>query len=117
MILGRSSSVRAASTRILTVGVARFDRLRCRRHFPLAHSTRPALTQLSEEESLFYATVRQFAEERIGPHVQQMDSDQQFAAGLVKQLFDLGIMGIEVPDELNGAGGTFFDAVLAIEAI
>jgi butyryl-CoA dehydrogenase/short/branched chain acyl-CoA dehydrogenase len=46
-----------------------------------------------------------------------MDSDQQFAGGLVKEFFDLGIMGIEIPEEFGGAGGTFFDAVLAIEAI
>jgi butyryl-CoA dehydrogenase/short/branched chain acyl-CoA dehydrogenase len=83
----------------------------------LAHNTQPPLTQLSEEENLFFTTVRQFAEEKIGPHVQQMDSDQHFTAGLVEQLFDLGIMGIEVPEGLGGAGGTFFDAVLAIEAI
>jgi butyryl-CoA dehydrogenase/short/branched chain acyl-CoA dehydrogenase len=75
------------------------------------------LTQLSEEESLFYATVRQFAEEKIGPVVGQMDADQQFAGGLVKQLFELGLMGIEVPEKLGGAEGSFFDAVLAIEAI
>jgi butyryl-CoA dehydrogenase/short/branched chain acyl-CoA dehydrogenase len=83
----------------------------------LAQSAHPPLTQLSEEESLFYSTVRQFAEGTIAPLVAQMDADQQFAPGLVKQLFDLGLMGIEVPEELGGAGGTFFDAVLAIEAI
>jgi butyryl-CoA dehydrogenase/short/branched chain acyl-CoA dehydrogenase len=83
----------------------------------LAHSAHPPLTQLSEEESLFYATVKQFAEETIGPLVRQMDADQQFAPGLVKQLFDLGLMGIEVPEKLGGAEGSFFDAVLAIEAI
>jgi butyryl-CoA dehydrogenase/short/branched chain acyl-CoA dehydrogenase len=83
----------------------------------LAQAAHPPLTQLSEEERLFSATVRQFAEETIAPLVGQMDAEQQFAAGLVKQLFDLGLMGIEVPEELGGAGGTFFDAVLAIEAI
>jgi alkylation response protein AidB-like acyl-CoA dehydrogenase len=83
----------------------------------LAHSSHPPLTQLSEEESLFYATVKQFAEETIGPLVRQMDADQQFAPGLVKQLFNLGLMGIEVPEKLGGAEGSFFDAVLAIEAI
>jgi len=83
----------------------------------LAQSAHPPLTQLSEEENLFFATVRQFAEETIGPLVGQMDAEQQFAPGLVKQLFELGLMGIEVPEELGGAGGTFFDAVLAIEAI
>jgi butyryl-CoA dehydrogenase/short/branched chain acyl-CoA dehydrogenase len=80
----------------------------------LAHLS---LTTLSEEENLFYSTVRKFAEETIAPHVLAMDSDQQFAGGLVKQLFDLGLMGIEVPEDLGGAGGTFFDAVLAIEAL
>ncbi|MGA2537243.1 MAG: acyl-CoA dehydrogenase [Terracidiphilus sp.] len=83
----------------------------------MAHPTHPPLTQLSEEESLFYSTVKKFAEETIAPQVHSMDSEQQFAPGLVKQLFDLGLMGIEVPEELGGAGGTFFDAVLAIEAI
>ncbi len=46
-----------------------------------------------------------------------MDDEQQFAPGLVNKLFELGLMGIEVPEELGGAGGSFFDAVLAIEAI
>jgi alkylation response protein AidB-like acyl-CoA dehydrogenase len=86
--------------------------------FPrLAHIAHPPLTQISEEENLFYTTVRQFAEETIGPLVRQMDSDQQFAEGLATRLFDLGLMGIEVPEELGGAAGSFFDAVLAIEAI
>jgi butyryl-CoA dehydrogenase/short/branched chain acyl-CoA dehydrogenase len=83
----------------------------------LAHSIHPPLTQLSEEESFFFSTVRKFAEEKIGPHVRQMDADQEFAPGLVKQLFELGLMGIEVPEKLGGAEGTFFDAALAIEAI
>jgi len=75
------------------------------------------LTQLSEEENLFYSTVRQFAEETIAPVVRSMDEAQQFAPGLVGKLFELGLMGIEAPEELGGAGGSFFDAVLAIEAI
>jgi alkylation response protein AidB-like acyl-CoA dehydrogenase len=85
----------------------------------LAHAvhTGTPLTRLSEEESLFYSTVRQFAVEKIGPQVGSMDEAQQFAPGLVKQLFELGLMGIEVPDALGGAGGSFFDAALAIEAI
>ena len=83
----------------------------------MAHGTPNPLTQLSEEESLFYSTARQFAEETIAPQVSAMDEQQQFAAGLVDRLFELGLMGIEVPEELGGAGGSFFDAVLAIEAI
>jgi butyryl-CoA dehydrogenase/short/branched chain acyl-CoA dehydrogenase len=83
----------------------------------LAHPAHPPVTQLSEEESLFFATVKKFAEETIAPRVRAMDDEQQFAPGLVKQLFDLGLMGIEIPEDLGGAGGTFFDAALAIEAI
>jgi alkylation response protein AidB-like acyl-CoA dehydrogenase len=78
---------------------------------------RPPLTDLSEEEKMFYATVRQFALETIAPAVRAMDEDQQFAPGLVGKLFELGLMGIEVPEALGGSGGTFFDATLAIEAI
>ena len=83
----------------------------------MAHSAHPPLTQLSEEEKLFSSTVRQFAEETIGPLVGQMDADQQLVPSLAKKLFELGLMGIEVPEELGGAAGSFFDAVLAIEAI
>jgi len=75
------------------------------------------LTQLTEEEKLFFATVLQFAEETIAPHVRSMDDAQQFAPGLVAKLFELGLMGIEIPEEHGGAGGNFFDAALAIEAI
>jgi alkylation response protein AidB-like acyl-CoA dehydrogenase len=80
--------------------------------------TRPTpLTRLSEEEELFNSTVRRFAEETIAPLVRTMDDEQQFDAGLVDQLFDLGLMAIEIPEDMGGAGGSFFDAVLAIEAI
>lgn len=80
------------------------------------HSPAP-LTRLSEEEQLFYTTVRRFAEETIAPLVRSMDDEQQLAPGLLKKLAELGLMGIEVPDALGGSGGSFFDAVLAIEAI
>ena len=80
-------------------------------HFP------SPLTHLTEEERMFFATVRQFAQETIAPAVRAMDDEQQFEPGLVNKLFELGLMGIEVPEALGGAGGSFFDAVLAIEAI
>jgi butyryl-CoA dehydrogenase/short/branched chain acyl-CoA dehydrogenase len=83
----------------------------------LANAIPTPLTQLSEEERLFYSTVRKFAEETIGPHVRTMDDEQRFADGLVKRIFDLGMMAIQIPEEMGGAGGSFFDAVLAIEAI
>ena len=75
------------------------------------------LTQLSEEESLFYSTVRHFAEDTIAPLVRSMDEEQRFAPGLLGKIFALGIMAIEIAEELGGAAGSFFDSVLAIEAI
>lgn len=75
------------------------------------------LTQLTEDERMFQATVRRFAAEQILPLVRVMDEAQQMDAGLVRQLFELGLMGIAVPEEYGGAGGNFFEAILAIEEI
>jgi alkylation response protein AidB-like acyl-CoA dehydrogenase len=83
----------------------------------LTHSAPAPLTQLSEDETLFYETVRQFAEDEISPLVRAMDDEQKLAPALVEKLFALGLMGIEIPEALGGAAGSFFDAVLAIEAI
>ncbi len=76
-----------------------------------------ALTQLSEDERMFRDTIRQFACEQIGPLVRGMDEAQQMDAALIKKLFGLGLMGIEVPEVYGGAGGTFFEAILAVEEI
>ncbi|MHB1023662.1 MAG: acyl-CoA dehydrogenase [Acidobacteriaceae bacterium] len=84
----------------------------------LLHAPMPApLTQLSEDEQLFRDSVRQFAQEKIAPLVRKMDEEQHLEPELLKQLFALGLMGIEVPVEYGGAGGTFFEAVLAVETI
>ncbi len=83
----------------------------------MAHAIPTPLTQFSDEESLFFSTVRKFAEEVIAPQVRAMDEEQRFTDGLVEHLFDLGLMSIQIPEEMGGAGGSFFDAVLAIEAI
>jgi butyryl-CoA dehydrogenase/short/branched chain acyl-CoA dehydrogenase len=76
-----------------------------------------ALTQLREDEQLFRDTIRRFAVEQIGPLVRGMDESQQMDAGLIRKLFELGLMGIEIPEEYGGAGGTFFNAILAVEEI
>ena len=76
-----------------------------------------ALTQLGEDERMFRDTVRQFAGEQIAPLVRGMDEAQQMDAGLIRRLFELGLMGIEVPEEFGGSGGTFFEAILAVEAL
>ena len=76
-----------------------------------------ALTKLSEDESLFFDTVSQFARERIGPKVAEMDRASALAPELVPALFELGVMGIEIPSEFGGAGSSFFNAILAVEAL
>jgi alkylation response protein AidB-like acyl-CoA dehydrogenase len=76
-----------------------------------------ALTQLSDDEVLFRDAVRDFAQTEIAPLVRGMDEAQQFDAGLLKKLFDMGLMGIQVPEEFGGAAGTLFEAVLAVEEI
>ena len=75
------------------------------------------LTHLNEDEQLFCSTVREFAQQSIGPLVRQMDEEQHFAPDLLPQLFSLGLMGIEIPVEYGGSGGTFFEAILAVEEI
>jgi butyryl-CoA dehydrogenase/short/branched chain acyl-CoA dehydrogenase len=80
-------------------------------------AVRAALTELSEDEEMFQESVRRFAVERVAPLVRAMDEAQQMDAGLVREMFALGLMGTVVPEEFGGAGGSFFDAVLAVEAI
>lgn len=76
-----------------------------------------ALTMLSEDERDFRRMLREFAEAEMRPLVREMDAAQQMDAGLVQKLHDLGIMGIEAPEEYGGAGGTFFMAILAVEEV
>ena len=75
------------------------------------------LTQLAEDEQMFRATVRRFAIEQIAPLARGMDEAQQMDAGVIRQLFELGLMGIAVPEQFGGAGGSFFEAVLAVEEL
>ncbi|MGZ8398048.1 MAG: acyl-CoA dehydrogenase [Gemmatimonadales bacterium] len=84
---------------------------------PEIASATPALTVLSEEESMFRDAVREFAETDVRPHVYEMDQAAQFRPDLISRFFDLGLMGIEVPEEYGGSGGTIFMAVLAIEEL
>jgi alkylation response protein AidB-like acyl-CoA dehydrogenase len=76
-----------------------------------------ALTVLSEEEELFRASVREFAEGEVRPRVEKMEHDAKLDKNLIKQCFELGLMAIETPEEYGGAGSTFFNAILAIEEL
>lgn len=82
-----------------------------------ATETIPPLTVLTEEEAMLRDTVRQFAQQEIAPRVQEMDEAQKLDTGILRQLFELGLMAIEAPLELGGAGASFFSAVLAVEEI
>jgi butyryl-CoA dehydrogenase/short/branched chain acyl-CoA dehydrogenase len=72
---------------------------------------------LSEDDLAFQSTVLKFARERIAPHVRAMDESAVFRKDLLHEMFELGLMGIEIPEEFGGQDGTFFQSVLAVEAL
>ena len=76
-----------------------------------------SLTQLSEDETIFRDTVRNFARKEISPLVRQMDEHAKLDPGLLKMLFDQGLMGIEIPEQYGGQSGSFFDSILVIEEL
>ncbi|HYK89260.1 MAG TPA: acyl-CoA dehydrogenase [Acidobacteriota bacterium] len=75
------------------------------------------LTVLSEDEEMFRASVRDFAEEQVRPRAARMDAEGRIDPDLVRQFFDLGLMGVEVPETYGGAGGTFFMVIQAVEEL
>ncbi|HEX2692597.1 MAG TPA: acyl-CoA dehydrogenase [Gemmatimonadaceae bacterium] len=76
-----------------------------------------ALTLLSEEEIMFRDAVAGFAEEEVRPRVMEMEKAGKIDSALLPKYFGLGLMGIEVPEELGGAGGSLFMVTLAVEEI
>jgi len=76
-----------------------------------------ALSQLSQDEALFRDSVYEFADREVRPLVREMDEHAKIRPDLLPRLFDLGVMGIEVPEAHGGAGATFFHSVLAVEAL
>ena len=75
------------------------------------------LTTLSEDEQFFYDTIKDFAKEKIGPLVKQMDEKAELDSSLIPQFFEMGLMGIDVEEKYGGAETSFFMATLAIEAL
>jgi alkylation response protein AidB-like acyl-CoA dehydrogenase len=75
------------------------------------------LTVLSEDEQLFRDSIAQFANDRIKPLVRQMDEEAHLDAALCQQCFDLNLMGIHIPEQYNGAGGSFFMSIIAVEEV
>jgi len=78
---------------------------------------RPALTTLTEQEQMFREAARDFAETEVAPKIREMDRAQTMDPGLIRQLFELGLMAIEIPDEHGGAGADFFSSVLVVEEL
>jgi butyryl-CoA dehydrogenase/short/branched chain acyl-CoA dehydrogenase len=73
------------------------------------------VTVLTDDENLFRDNIRQFADEKIRPLVKEMDEKGVFDKELLHEFFQLGLMGIEIPEQYNGGGGRFFEAILAVE--
>jgi alkylation response protein AidB-like acyl-CoA dehydrogenase len=77
----------------------------------------PALTRLAEDEVIFRDSVYEFADKEMRPLARDMDEQAKFSPELIKKLFELGVMSVEVPESFGGAGGTFFHSVLAVESL
>ena len=79
-------------------------------------SVRP-LTTITEEEALFRQSVREFSDQQIRPLAAEMDEASKFSSDLIKQFFDLGLMGIAIPEQYGGQGGSFFMSIIAVEEL
>jgi alkylation response protein AidB-like acyl-CoA dehydrogenase len=75
------------------------------------------LTIFAEDERIFRDTIREFADAQVRPLVRDMDEQAKIPRTLIDKLFELGVMGIEVPEAYGGAGGRFFHSVLAVEEL
>lgn len=84
---------------------------------PTVEQSGSPLTVLSEDEEMFRSSVREFAEGELRPRVEAMDEDKKLDPALIKQCFDLGLMGIETPEEYGGVGATFFTSIIGVEEL
>src|SRR5437899_7651713 len=75
------------------------------------------LTTFTEDEILFRDNIRQFADEKVRPLVREMDEKGVFDKNLIHEFFQLGLMGIEIPEQYGGGGAKFFEAILAVEEL
>jgi len=83
----------------------------------IADAPHPPLTQLSEDERLFRDSVYDFADREVRPLVREMDEQARIPRDLIRKLFDLGVMGIEIPESYGGGGAKFFHSILAVESL
>lgn len=83
----------------------------------LLTAARPALSELTEQERMFQEAVRDFATSEIAPKVMEMDEAQQLDQSLLPQLFEMGLMGIEIPEQYGGTGADFFTSIIVVEEL
>ncbi|MDX1494366.1 MAG: acyl-CoA dehydrogenase [Longimicrobiales bacterium] len=83
----------------------------------LLTAARPALSELTEQERMFQEAVRDFAQSEIAPKVMEMDEAQQLDHSLIPQLFEMGLMGIEIPEQYGGTGADFFTSIIVVEEL
>jgi alkylation response protein AidB-like acyl-CoA dehydrogenase len=83
----------------------------------LLTSARPALTDLTEQERMFQEAVRDFAAAEVAPKVMDMDREARVEPGLIDGLFEMGLMGIEIPEQYGGTGADFFTSILVVEEL
>ena len=72
---------------------------------------------LSEEHELVRRTVRDFAVQRIAPVAEELDREHRFPYDLVRELAELGLMGMTIPEEYGGAGADTLSYAIAIEEL
>ncbi len=80
-------------------------------------ASRSPLTVLTEEETAFRDAVREFAEQEIAPRAKAMDEAGRYDDDLLPKLFEMGLLGVDIPESYGGAGGSFFLSCLAVEEI
>ena len=83
----------------------------------LLTAARPALSDLTEQERMFQEAVRDFAQAEIAPKVMEMDQAQQMDPSLLPQLFEMGLMGVEIPEQFESTGADFFTSILIVEEL
>jgi len=83
----------------------------------LLTAPRPALSDLTEQERMFQEAVRDFAEAEIAPKVMEMDEAARIGSDLIEQLFEMGLMGIEISEEHGGTGADFFTSAIVVEEL
>jgi len=75
------------------------------------------ISQLTEDEQMLKEATADFAQSSIAPRVHKMDEQAKLEQSLIDECFEMGLMGVEIPEKYDGAGGTFMMSIVAIEQL